>query len=93
MEIKRIDPRGYELRVGGDFHCEVPDNATFDLELEAGSHYMRLSLPGLITNVEKRYFKQSTGQDGVPMRVKAGGDIHIECLSLQGTKARSNVTG
>jgi hypothetical protein len=87
MGINRIDPRGYELRVGGDFHCEVPENAILDLELEAGSHSISLSLPGLITNIEKRYFKQSSGQGGVPMRVKAGGDIIIETPSLHGRKS------
>jgi hypothetical protein len=89
MVINKLDPRGYDLRVGGDFQCEVPETATLNLELEAGSHSMRLSLPGLITNVEKRYFRQSTGQGAVPMRVKAGGDIHIEAPSLRGqTKER-----
>ncbi|MDD5368551.1 MAG: hypothetical protein PHQ40_05665 [Anaerolineaceae bacterium] len=93
MKINRLDPRGYEVRAGGDFQCDVPENSEVDLELEAGSHSIHLRLPGLITEIDRRFFKQSAGKGGIPLTVKAGGDISIECPGLQGQPTDRYSTG
>lgn len=86
VKLTKLDPHGYELRAGGDVECLLPEDASVELDLEAGSEEIDLRLPGAIEVIEKRNVKKTIGQGGPILKAKAGGDLRITCPSLSGKR-------
>lgn len=76
----------YRIKAGGNLHCEVPEDASLQVDLSSGARRIKILLPDEKTTLAESSYRLTVGEGETSMALEAGGTILFAAQEMDWTE-------
>jgi hypothetical protein len=77
LRLSNLAGSHYEVKVDGNVHCRLPEDASLQLNLVSGANYILVKLPDSKQLIQQESYQTTLGDGIATMNISAGGNIHV----------------
>jgi hypothetical protein len=84
IKLSALSGSEYDIKVDGNLHCRITEDANVTLELASGGENIRVKTSEGVQSFRERKYTFKLGTGGVSMKLSAAGNIYVTAMGSWG---------